>query len=76
MSSSVIQLPETTRQQLEKFQSHVRKIKVAEGILAGLFGQYRQAEGSEPLHQPMVGRQIGFCHGCVVGLGLRLQLFG
>lgn len=38
MSSQAIRLPETTQQQLESFQAQVRKIKVAEGILAGLFG--------------------------------------
>ena len=38
MSSPAIHLPETTRQRLEEFQSLVRKIKVTEGILAGLFG--------------------------------------
>ncbi len=38
MSSTPIQLPNTTRQRLEEFQKQVRKIKLAEGVLAGLFG--------------------------------------
>lgn len=38
MSSTAIQLPDTTRKRLEEFQKQVRKIKLAEGILAGLFG--------------------------------------
>ena len=38
MSSQAIPLPATTQKQLEQFQSRVRKIKLAEGILAGLFG--------------------------------------
>lgn len=38
MSSDGIHLPETTRSRLAEFQKQVRKIKLAEGILAGLFG--------------------------------------
>ena len=38
MSTSSIQLPQDTRQQLESFQQLVRRIKIAEGILAGIFG--------------------------------------
>lgn len=38
MSSTAIQLPDATRQRLEEFQKQVRRIKLAEGILAGLFG--------------------------------------
>ena len=38
MTSPAIRLPDGTRQRLEEFQSLVRKIKVTEGILAGLFG--------------------------------------
>lgn len=38
MSTPAIRLPDTTRRRLDDFRSHVRKIKVAEGILAGLFG--------------------------------------
>lgn len=38
MSSQAIQLPDTTRKRLIEFQKQVRKIKLAEGILAGLFG--------------------------------------
>lgn len=38
MSSDGIHLPETTRARLVEFQGQVRKIKLAEGILAGLFG--------------------------------------
>lgn len=38
MSSPAIELPQATRQRLEQFRSLVRKIKVTEGILAGLFG--------------------------------------
>ncbi len=38
MSTPAIRLPETTRRRLDEFRSHVRRIKVAEGILAGLFG--------------------------------------
>ena len=33
-----IRLPESTQLRLEELRSHVRKIKVAEGIFAGLFG--------------------------------------
>lgn len=32
------QLPENTRRRLTEFQKHVRFVKVAEGVLAGLFG--------------------------------------
>ncbi len=38
MSSHGLRLPETTRARLEQFQHRVRTIKIAEGILAGLFG--------------------------------------
>lgn len=38
MSSKAIQIPDTTRERLEEFRRQVRKIKLAEGILAGLFG--------------------------------------
>ncbi|MCR9198061.1 MAG: hypothetical protein NXI04_05430 [Planctomycetaceae bacterium] len=38
MSSDGIHLPETTRTRLVEFQAQVRKIKLAEGVLAGLFG--------------------------------------
>lgn len=38
MSSKAIQLPDTTRKRLDEFRKQVRKIKLAEGILAGLFG--------------------------------------
>ncbi|MEZ6132562.1 MAG: hypothetical protein R3C59_28180 [Planctomycetaceae bacterium] len=38
MSSQAIVLPPTTRQRLEDFRRQVRRIKLAEGVLAGLFG--------------------------------------
>lgn len=38
MSSKAIKLPDNTRKRLKEFQQQVRKIKLAEGILAGLFG--------------------------------------
>ena len=38
MSPQAIRLPDTTRQRLQEFQGQVRKIKLAEGVLAGLFG--------------------------------------
>ncbi len=38
MSVHELRLPETTRRRLEEFQRRVRVIKIAEGILAGMFG--------------------------------------
>ena len=38
MSAPSIQLPEFTRKRLEDFQRLVRRIKLTEGVLAGLFG--------------------------------------
>lgn len=38
MSSQEVRLPETTEAKLLEFQRQVRRIKVAEGIFAGLFG--------------------------------------
>lgn len=38
MSAPSIQLPEVTRKRLEDFQRLVRRIKITEGVLAGLFG--------------------------------------
>jgi hypothetical protein len=38
MSSHGLRLPESTRERLQQFQKHVRLVKIAEGILAGLFG--------------------------------------
>lgn len=38
LRSTTVQLPENTTRRLEEFRKHVRVIKVAEGILAGLFG--------------------------------------
>ncbi|MEZ6121568.1 MAG: hypothetical protein R3C49_00175 [Planctomycetaceae bacterium] len=38
MSTPVIQIPDVTRQRLTSFRDRVRRIKLAEGILAGLFG--------------------------------------
>jgi hypothetical protein len=38
MSAQEVHLPETTRSKLNEFQQQVRRIKVAEGIFAGLFG--------------------------------------
>ncbi len=38
MSSQGLRLPDSTRERLEQFQYRVRVVKIAEGILAGLFG--------------------------------------
>ena len=38
MSSRGLSLPDSTRERLEQFRKRVRIIKIAEGILAGLFG--------------------------------------
>ncbi len=38
MSSHGLRLPDTTRVRLEQFRHRVRTVKIAEGILAGLFG--------------------------------------
>lgn len=38
MSSPAIRLPETTQRRLQDFRSLVRRIKLAEGLLAGVFG--------------------------------------
>ena len=38
MSQNALRLPETTQQRLEKFRQQVRIVKIAEGLLAGLFG--------------------------------------
>lgn len=38
MTSQTIQLPDTTRLRLQEFQKQVRRIKLIEGVLAGLFG--------------------------------------
>lgn len=38
MNSQAIQLPPVTRQRLTEFRGQVRRIKLAEGFLAGLFG--------------------------------------
>lgn len=38
MTTEELRLPESTRQQLIRFQQHVRRIKIAEGLLAGIFG--------------------------------------
>jgi hypothetical protein len=38
MTSSSIRIPETTRRRLDEFRRQVRKVKIAEGILAGVFG--------------------------------------
>lgn len=38
MGSQGLRLPDSTRERLEQFQHRVRVIKIAEGILAGLFG--------------------------------------
>src|SRR6056297_1900352 len=38
MNSQAIQLPPGTRQRLTEFRGQVRRIKLAEGFLAGLFG--------------------------------------
>lgn len=38
MGSQGLRLPDSTRERLEQFQRRVRVVKIAEGILAGLFG--------------------------------------
>ena len=38
MSAQEVHLPDTTQSKLSEFQRQVRRIKVAEGIFAGLFG--------------------------------------
>ena len=38
MTSSSIRIPETTRRRLDDFRRQVRKVKIAEGVLAGVFG--------------------------------------
>ncbi len=38
MSSQGLRLPDSTRERLEQFKRRVRIVKIAEGILAGLFG--------------------------------------
>ena len=38
MSAQEVRLPETTQSKLNEFQQQVRRVKVAEGIFAGLFG--------------------------------------
>lgn len=38
MSSQGLRLPDSTRERLEQFQRRVRIVKIAEGVLAGLFG--------------------------------------
>jgi hypothetical protein len=38
MSSRGLNLPDSTRERLEQFRQRVRLIKIAEGIMAGLFG--------------------------------------
>ncbi len=38
MSQNALRLPQTTQQRLEKFRQQVRIVKIAEGLLAGLFG--------------------------------------
>jgi hypothetical protein len=38
MSSRGLSLPDSTRERLDQFRQRVRVIKIAEGILAGLFG--------------------------------------
>lgn len=38
MSSRGLNLPDSTRERLEQFRQRVRVVKIAEGILAGLFG--------------------------------------
>jgi hypothetical protein len=38
MSSRGLSLPDSTRERLEQFRQRVRVVKIAEGILAGLFG--------------------------------------
>lgn len=38
MSSQRLRLPDSTRQQLQQFRHRVRLVKIAEGLLAGLFG--------------------------------------
>lgn len=77
MSSPAIRLPETTRQRLEEFQSLVRRIKVAEGILAGLFGLALSYIGVFVLDRfvdtSAVVRAIILIGGCL-GLGLFFPL--
>lgn len=38
MSQNALRLPETTQKRLEQFRKQVRVVKIAEGLLAGLFG--------------------------------------
>ncbi|MCP4783442.1 MAG: hypothetical protein GY903_16800 [Fuerstiella sp.] len=38
MTSSSIRIPEATRRRLDEFRRQVRKVKIAEGVLGGLFG--------------------------------------
>ncbi|MDB4439494.1 hypothetical protein N9153_01075 [Planctomicrobium sp.] len=38
MTTKSVQLPKMTRQRLEEYRSRVRFVKIAEGVLAGLFG--------------------------------------
>ncbi|HIF00636.1 MAG TPA: hypothetical protein EYG03_06870 [Planctomycetes bacterium] len=38
MTSPSIRIPETTRRRLDEFRSQVRKVKISEGVLAGVFG--------------------------------------
>ncbi|MEO2017518.1 MAG: hypothetical protein ABGZ53_24460 [Fuerstiella sp.] len=38
MTSPSIRIPETTRRRLDEFRRQVRKVKIAEGVLAGVFG--------------------------------------
>ena len=77
MSTSRIQLPQDTRQQLESFQRLVRRIKVAEGILAGIFGlavSYLLVFGLDRLvDTDAVVRACMLIGGCL-GLGLFFPL--